>query len=106
VEIAHRQIGRHIVLAGKAAHSDVPDARAVLMAGLDCGSGDLVVEVADLTITDLTVLGLLLEVHRRAERTGRRLVLVDVPQPMSRLLLRTKLSRVLTCTARPEEQRV
>ena len=45
MEISLRQIGRHIVLSGKAAHSDVPDARAVLMAGLDCGSGAYSVNV-------------------------------------------------------------
>ncbi|MGP4089873.1 hypothetical protein ACTWQJ_36350, partial [Streptomyces sp. KR55] len=43
----------------------------------------------------VTGLGVIMGAHRRAGRCGRRLVLRDVPPQMQRLLVATRLHRVL-----------
>jgi anti-anti-sigma factor len=73
----------------------VPDVRAALHAAVDAGTGDLVVHVDDIVVADATGLGVFVGAHRRAQRTGRRLVLRDVPLPALRLLRVTRLHRVL-----------
>lgn len=87
--------GSRVVLTGRLDVHGAADVRAALMTALDAGSGDLVVDLAAVPAVDLTGLGALLEAHRRAQRTGRRLVLLDVPPPLWRLVLRTRLDRVL-----------
>ena len=47
------------------------------------------------TGVDATGLGVLVGAHRRARRAGRTLVLRDVPAPVARLLLLSRLDRVL-----------
>jgi anti-sigma B factor antagonist len=54
-----------------------------------------VLDVGGLHSVDVTGLGLLVGAHRRAVRTGRRLVLCDVQPAVGRLLLLTRLDRVL-----------
>ena len=48
---------------------------------------------------DPTGLGVLVGAHRRAGRSGRTLVLHDVPPGVGRLLRRTRLDRVLRQSA-------
>ena len=48
---------------------------------------------------DATGLGVLVGAHRRAGRSGRTLVLHDVPPGVGRLLRRTRLDRVLRQSA-------
>jgi anti-sigma B factor antagonist len=87
--------GRRVTLAGRLDAGNVADARRVLHDELERGTGDLVVCLADVDVGDATVLGLLVGVHRRAGRLDRRLVLAEVPDRVYRLLVLTRLHRVL-----------
>ncbi len=84
-----------IVLSGQLNSQTVADVRGALHAAVDAGSGDLIVDLGAVDLVDSTGLGLLLAAHRRAGRCGRRLVLRDVPPSLSRLLLLTRLDRIL-----------
>lgn len=93
--------GRAVSLAGRLDVVSVADVRTVLHAAVDGGSGDLVVDLSALELLDATGLGVLVGTHRRAARAGRRLVLRDVPPRVMRLLVRTRLNRVLNVDAQP-----
>ncbi len=85
------------VLAVKG-HLDVhasTDVRLALIDALALGSGDLVVDLGQVRSVDVTGLGVLVGAHRQAGRHGRTLVLHDVPEQVRRLLLVTRLDRVL-----------
>lgn len=84
-----------IRIVGRFTHCGVADARAELLDAVNSGAGDLEVDLDGVAVTDRTVLGLLLEVHHRAERSERRLVLVNVSADVDRLLRRCGLARVL-----------
>ncbi|MFJ5233660.1 STAS domain-containing protein [Kitasatospora sp. NPDC088391] len=71
------------------------DARALLHAAVDGGEGDLVLDLGRLEFWDATGLGVIMGTHRRAGRAGRRLVLRDVPGQLQRLLVATRLHRIL-----------
>ena len=66
---------------------------------MDAGDGELVLNLAGLESVDATGLGVLLGAHRRAQRAGRSVVLRSVPDWVGRLLLITRLDRVLRSTA-------
>lgn len=72
------------------------DARRHLHVAVDQGDGDLVLDLARLAAWDATGLGVIMGVHRRAGRCGRRLVLRDVPTPLQRVLIATRLHRILS----------
>ena len=84
-----------IVLSGQLNSRTVADVRVALHGAVDAGSGDLIVDLGAVDLVDSTGLGLLLAAHRRAGRCGRRLVLRDVPPSLNRLLLLTRLDRIL-----------
>jgi anti-anti-sigma factor len=88
-----------VVLTGRLDVHTVHDARAAVHAALERGSGDLVVNLRDVEMLDATGLGMLVGVHRRAGRTGRRLVLRDVGPQLERLLRVSRLHRILTVEA-------
>ncbi|QMU72516.1 STAS domain-containing protein [Streptacidiphilus sp. P02-A3a] len=71
------------------------DARSVLHRAVDHGHGDLVLDLSALDSWDATGLGVLMGTHRRAGRCGRRMVLRGVPAQLQRLLVATKLHRIL-----------
>ena len=71
------------------------DSRAVLHAAVDGGQGDLVLDLGRLESWDATGLGVIMGTHRRAGRIGRRLVLRAVPAQLQRLLVATRLHRIL-----------
>ncbi|MER7171788.1 STAS domain-containing protein [Streptomyces mesophilus] len=71
------------------------DARTVLHSALDEGAGDLVLDLGGLDALDATGLGVIMGAHRQAGRCGRRLVLRNVPPQMQRLLVATRLHRIL-----------
>jgi anti-anti-sigma factor len=73
----------------------VPEIREALHRAVDAGTGELVVHVDGIVVADATGLGVFVGAHRRAQRTGRRLVLRGVPLPALRLLRVTRLHRVL-----------
>ena len=85
-----------IVLSGRLTSRSAHDVRTALYATIDAGSGDLVVDLADVEAVDSTGLGLLLGAHRRAGRRGRRLVLRNVSPVLHRSLRLTRLHRILT----------
>jgi anti-sigma B factor antagonist len=65
------------------------------------GTDDLVVDLHQMGALDTVGLGLLVGIHRQAQRAGRRLVLTGVPPRMSRVLAVTRLNRVLTIDGSP-----
>jgi len=98
--------GQHLVVAGDLDAASVADLRFALGAALTAGSGDLLLDCAGLRCRDAVGLGALLAAHRRAQRLGRRLVLTAVPVPLRRLLVATRLARVLHVdSASPRRER-
>ncbi|MFJ8626704.1 STAS domain-containing protein [Kitasatospora sp. NPDC093550] len=92
-----RITGDHTALAieGRLDVRTAADARARLHQAVDGGLGDLVLDLARLEFWDATGLGVIMGTHRRAGRIGRRLVLRSVPAQLQRLLVATKLHRIL-----------
>ncbi|GAA3641457.1 STAS domain-containing protein [Streptomyces fenghuangensis] len=84
-----------LVVGGRLDVRSAADARSVLHTAVDSGEGDLVLDLAELDSWDATGLGVIMGAHRRAGRCGRRLVLRDVPPQMQRLLVATRLHRIL-----------
>lgn len=87
--------GGGLALSGRLDVTVAADVRLALAAAVDAGAGDLVLDVHGLTGVDASGLGVLVGAHRRAGRTGRRLVLLDVSPPLARALRMTRLDRVL-----------
>jgi len=87
--------GCHLSINGRLGAATVADVRLALAEAIDGGIGDLVVDLAGVELVDATGLGVLVGAHRRADRVGRRLVLQSVPARIDRLLLATRLHRVL-----------
>ncbi|GAB2601036.1 STAS domain-containing protein [Streptomyces capparidis] len=84
-----------LTVGGRLDVRSAADARTILHAAVDEGTGDLVLDLGELESFDATGLGVIMGVHRRAGRCGRRLVLRAVPPRMQRLLVATGLHRVL-----------
>jgi anti-sigma B factor antagonist len=82
-------------LSGTLVVSTVADVRLALLAALDDGSGDLIVDLRDVEVLDATGLGMLVGAHRRAGRAGRRLVLRNLSPQLVRLLRVSRLNRIL-----------
>jgi anti-anti-sigma factor len=87
--------GSTVLVVGRLDVHAAADVRVELARQVVLGSGELVLDLAGVTGVDATGLGLLVGAHRRAGRAGRVLVLQDVPAPVGRLLLLTRLDRVL-----------
>ncbi|WP_049578184.1 STAS domain-containing protein [Streptomyces sp. SBT349] len=85
-----------LVVGGRLDVRSAADARLALHRAVDAGDGDLVLDLKDLDSWDATGLGVIMGTHRRAGRCGRRLVLRDVPPRMQRVLVATRLHRILT----------
>jgi anti-anti-sigma factor len=84
-----------LVVGGRLDVRSAADARTVLHSAVDDGVGDLVLDLSELDSWDATGLGVIMGAHRRAGRCGRRLVLRRVPPQMQRLLVATRLHRIL-----------
>lgn len=82
-------------VAGRLTVHTAADVRLLVHAAIDSGSGDLVLDLAEVDGADTTGLGVLVGAHRRAGRCGRRLVLRNVPPPLDRMLTVTRLRRIL-----------
>jgi anti-anti-sigma factor len=95
VQIGVLQRGCLLSLRGQLSALSVGDVRAALCEAIDDGVDDVVVDMSGVELMDATGLGVLVGCHRRAERAGRRLVLQNVPDRIERLLLATRLHRVL-----------
>ena len=94
--------GSFVALSGRLDVRAAADVRLALADAVDRGDGELVLDLAMLESVDATGLGVLVGAHRRAQRAGRTLVLADVPDGVSRLLLLTRLDKILQ-TRRSEE---
>ncbi len=88
--------GSLVALSGRLDVHVAADVRNALAAAVDLGEGELIVDLIALESVDATGLGVLVGAHRRAQRAGRTLVLEDVPAPVGRLLLVTRLDKVLS----------
>src|SRR5688500_9001521 len=75
--------------------STVHDVRLALHAALDDGAADVFVDPREVEVLDATGLGMLVGAHRRAARTGRRLVLRILSPQLVRLLRVSRLDRIL-----------
>ena len=84
-----------LVLRGRLSSTSVGDVRAALTEAIELGVDDVIVDMTGVELMDASGLGVLVGCHRRAERAGRRLVLQNVPERIERLLLATRLHRVL-----------
>ena len=87
--------GTLVVLSGRLDVHAAADVRLELADAVDSGEGELVLDLNDLQAVDATGLGVLVGAHRRAQRAGRTLVLEDVPEAVGRLLLITRLDKIL-----------
>jgi anti-anti-sigma factor len=87
--------GQEITVEGRIDVHTVADLRQALHALLAAGSGDLYLHLGATEIGDATGLGLLVELHHRARRSGRRLVLGRLTPRTERLLRAARLGRVL-----------
>lgn len=87
--------GSLLVLRGRLTSTSVGDVRNALSDAIEGGINDVLVDMSNVELLDASGLGMLVGTHRRAERAGRRLVLQNVPERIDRLLLATRLHRVL-----------
>ena len=89
----------HSRIAGRLDVTTAADLRAqllnVLEADPDPACPELLVDLSAVDTVDMVGVGLLVGVHRQAQRRGRRLVLTGVPPRVMRLLTATRLRRVL-----------
>ncbi len=97
LEITHVVPGERVRLRGRLDVHTVADVRTELRVAVAHGIGELLVDVAGIELGDTTALGALLGAHRRAQRAGRALVLVGVSAGLRRLLVATRLARILEC---------
>ncbi|MET7303127.1 STAS domain-containing protein [Embleya sp. NPDC005575] len=72
------------------------DVRLALHDAVDNGDGDLILDLTRMSTLDTTGLGLIVGAHRRAGRRERRLVLAGVNPDVYRVLVLTRLHRILT----------
>lgn len=87
--------GQVLELRGRLDVAVAADVRLALADAVALGDGELVLDVAGIEVVDVTGLGVLVGAHRHAGRASRTLVLRDVPPPLARVLLLTRLDRVL-----------
>lgn len=88
-------VGKEVIVSGRLDVNSVAELRLGLTEILDRGAGDLLVHLAQAEVHDATGLGVIVGLHHRARRVGRRLVLVDVSPRLDRLLRASHLDRVL-----------
>lgn len=93
--VAEISTGQEVSVFGRLDVNTVSEVRLALHSNLDRGVGDLLVHLAEAEVHDATGLGLIVGIHHRARRMGRRLVLVDVSPRLDRLLRASRLQRVL-----------
>ena len=95
VRVSETSRGQEVTVSGRLDVDSVAEVRVALHEILDRGVGDLLVHLAQAEVHDATGLGVIVGVHHRARRLGRRLVLVDVSPRLDRLLRASSLHRIL-----------
>ncbi len=90
-------------LSGRVDVTSVADLRTALQSAVDASAplaavpgAALRVDVGNLELVDAAGLGALVAAHRRAGRAGLGFALMNVPDPLSRLLFISRLYRVLS----------
>jgi anti-sigma B factor antagonist len=96
VSVVEICVGQEASVAGRLDVHTVAELRVSLHDILARGAGDLLIHLAEAEVHDATGLGVIVGLHHRARRVGRRLVLVDVSPRLDRLLRASRLHRVLT----------
>ncbi|NUU20478.1 MAG: STAS domain-containing protein [Streptomycetaceae bacterium] len=86
---------RELHLSGTLDVHSAADVRAQVHSAVDHGEGDFVLDVSRVDTLDATGLGLLVAIHRRAGRRERRFVLRGVTPAVHRILVITRLHRIL-----------
>jgi len=96
------------VLSGRVDVTSVADLRTALQKAVDSSAALAAVpgaairmDVGALELVDAAGLGALVAAHRRAGRAGLGFSLVNVPDPISRLLFISRLYRVLSVEQQP-----
>jgi anti-anti-sigma factor len=89
-EIVER--GARVRLVGRLDARIASSVRAGLQQAVDDGTGELILELGALEIWDGAGLGVLVGAGRRAQRAGRRLVLIDVRARELRLLRAARIT--------------
>jgi anti-anti-sigma factor len=84
-----------VFVEGRLDNATVVDVRPRLHAAVGAGSGDLVVDLSGVETIDVNGLGVLVGAHRKAARSGRRLMLRAVPPGVTQVLITTRLYRTL-----------
>ena len=85
-----------LVLPERLDVTTVGDLRDAMTLAVESGPAvDVLVDMSRVQVVDSVGLGLLVTTHRNCLRVGRRLVLVDPPPRLLRLLAVTRLHRVL-----------
>ena len=95
MRVTETLVGQEVTVSGRLDVSSVDEVRLALHDILDRGLGDLLVHLAQAEVHDAAGLGVIVGIHHRARRVGRRLVLVDVSPRLDRLLRASRLHRVL-----------
>jgi len=95
VNVEETSAGQEVTVSGRLDVTSVDEVRQALYDILDRGAGDLLVHLAQAEVHDAAGLGMIVGIHHRARRVGRRLVLVDVSPRLDRLLRASRLHRVL-----------
>jgi anti-anti-sigma factor len=87
--------GHDVTIEGRLDVHSVPDIRDAIHAVIVAGDGELRLHVGAAEIGDATGLGVIVHLHRRATRAGRRLVIVDASDRTTRLLRACRLERII-----------
>lgn len=93
VRVEERDGAQAVVVRGRVSSTSVPDIRRDLHAAIDTGAGPLLLDLTEYEVGDRTALGLLVEAHRRAHRSGRHLHLVAVNDRTRRMLRGIRFDR-------------
>lgn len=97
LELATRRVGEHVVVAatGEIDNVSAPALREALVAALDEGAPQVVVDLTGVEFLDSSGLGALVGVNKHAQRTSARVAVV-CPQPhLRRLFEISRLDEVL-----------
>jgi anti-anti-sigma factor len=87
--------GHDVTIEGRLDVHSVPDIRDAIHAVIVAGDGAVRLHVGAAEIGDATGLGVIVHLHRRATRAGRRLVIVDASDRTTRLLRACRLERII-----------
>ena len=83
-------------LRGRLDATTVAEARALLHGCVDGAPHEIVVDLAEVEMLDAAGLAMIVATHELCQQRGHRLVLVEVPPRLCRLLSATRLTRVLS----------